>query len=154
MAKQLPKIGFVPVHATMNGYQKTGTNIINQLTINKMKTENKYPIDRTPIANNRKINGAYVWYRGMLKRITSQNVGNEHVVVANLFKLKRKNVTLAKVGDLVSFEETPLRGLPDRCKEIKFTSILEFRGNDHVLLAFDHDTTHFDHLKKYKPLTP
>lgn len=110
----------------------------------------KYPIDRTPISNKRKINGAYVWYRGMLKRITSQNVGKDHVIIANLFKVKRKSIKLAKIGDLVSFEPIPLIGLPDRCKEIDHTKILEFRGNDQVLLAFDNDTTHFDHLKESK----
>lgn len=107
-----------------------------------------YPINNTVISNKRKIPGAFVWYRGMLKTITSQNVGSEHLIIANLFEVKRSSVKLAKIGDSVSYEEIPLKGLPDRCKEIASTTITQFIGNGLVRLAYDNDTTHFEHLKK------
>lgn len=108
-----------------------------------------YPIDNTEISNKRKYVGAFVWYLGKLRQITSQNVASDYVLVANLFKVKRNKIRLAKIGEIVQYNKVALRSLPDKCKDIDITQITNFYGNGLVRLSYDGDTTHHYHLESY-----
>lgn len=104
-----------------------------------------YPIDNSVITNKRKWVGAYVWYKGQLMRITSQNVGLPNVVVNNLHKVSKNQIRLAKIGQAVEFKDLSI--LPDRCSEIPVQQIVRFLSNDLITLSADNDSTNFGHLK-------
>jgi hypothetical protein len=77
--------------------------------------------------NLRKKEGAIVWHKNKLKRVTSQNVGKDYIVLDDLIKIKKSSVKLAKIGDSVEFKDLSI--LPKRCSEKSDMKITYFRFN-------------------------
>lgn len=105
------------------------------------------------IENKRKVPGAYVWHGHILRRITNQKLDQQHVLLDNIHKVRRDSVRLVNVGDVVTFRDQSLTGLPDRCKPGK-RKITHMRENG--LIGTDKDRNEWDDsgygwFEKYTP---
>jgi hypothetical protein len=102
------------------------------------------------VKNLRKIEGAIVWHNNELKRITSQNVGKDHVVLNDLIKIKKSSIRLAKVGDYVEFKD--LSVLPERSSALGVMKITYFHKNGNVGTDKDlypkSDSSHCSHFRR------
>ena len=70
--------------------------------------------------NSRKVNGALVWHRNEIKRITKDDYefeGKKGIILENQEVYAKSTVRLVRVGHEVTFKEG--LGLPERCKPEK-----------------------------------
>lgn len=104
------------------------------------------------IANSRKEEGAIVWHKNELKRVSSQNVGKDHIVLDDLIKIKKSSVKLAKIGDMVEFKDLSI--LPEYCAERSDMKITYIRFNGIVGTDKDlyptSDGSDYSHFRKPK----
>lgn len=102
--------------------------------------------------NSRKKEGAFVWHKNELKRVSSQDVGKDHIVLDDLIEVKKASVKLAKIGDSVEFKDLSI--LPERCAEKADMKITYFRDNGIVGTDKDlypsSDGSAYSHLRKPK----
>lgn len=64
--------------------------------------------------NRRKVPFAIVWHKKTLGIITTQNVGKDFLLINNLDKVKKNEVKLLKVGDVVKIDSNLISQLPER----------------------------------------
>lgn len=100
--------------------------------------------------NLRKKEGAIVWHKNELKRVSSQNVGKDHIVLDDLIKVKKTSVKLAKIGDQVEFKDVSI--LPERCAGLSDMKITYFHINGNVGTDKDlyptSDSTNHAHFRR------
>lgn len=96
--------------------------------------------------NTRKVPGAYVWYKGEVKRITNQKVESGFVLIDNRHKVSRSNTRLVRVGDEVAFKDPSI--LPKRCRDWGLMKVVSFLDNDTIRTDKDESGSNYDHFIK------
>ena len=67
--------------------------------------------------NNRKVNGALVWHKNEIKRVTKDDYefeGKKGIILENQTVVSKSTVRLVRVGDELTFKQG--LELPERCK--------------------------------------